>query len=70
MLDDVKTALRRLRTLLAARTEQAYEDRDAAEDESAAETYAAGESHAYGIAEGDVRKAEEASDQKGVSESS
>ena len=60
MLDEVKTKWVRLRESLAARAERAYKDRDAADDPSSAQSYAEGESHAYGIAEGEVRKAERA----------
>lgn len=60
MLDSAKGTLGRLRKLFAAGSEMAYSDRDAAEGASRDEAYAEGEGHAYGIAEGEVRKAEKA----------
>jgi hypothetical protein len=62
MLNRLRTAIKRLRRSLFEKAEAAYDERDAAEDGSKAEAYAAGEAHAYGVAEGEVRKAEELND--------
>ena len=50
--------LTRLRESIGAKAEAAYNERDAADDASPGKAYAAGKSHAYGIAKGEVRKAE------------
>ncbi len=64
MLDGLKKVLEGLRESLSGKAEDAYAERDAAHkemDERAAD-YAAGESHAYGVAEGEIRDAQEAAD--------
>ena len=58
MPDNVRRALGRLRETLWNRTEQAYADRDSEGNTDYARTFAAGEAHAYGIAEMDVRDAQ------------
>jgi hypothetical protein len=47
---------------MSDKAEEAYSERDAAEPDSRAEAYAEGAGHAYGVAEGEVRDAENASD--------
>jgi hypothetical protein len=53
----LKTTLERLERTLAARVEQAYEDRDRAPEFSTKRGYAAGEAHAYAVAIDEVRQA-------------
>jgi hypothetical protein len=64
MLDDLKMALRRLRESFSTKAEKAYADRDAAawRADLEGEAYARGEGDAYGIAEGEVRRAEATGD--------
>lgn len=50
------STLRRIRSRLSGKAEEAYRERDAAEADSPEEAYAAGEAHAYGISADEVRK--------------
>jgi hypothetical protein len=56
--DNLTRALKRLRNTLWNRTEQAYAARDSTGNTDNARMFAAGEAHAYGIAEMDVRDAQ------------
>jgi hypothetical protein len=58
MLEGLRQTLKRLRSSLSRRTEQAYEDRDAANNPLEA-AFAEGEAHAFTIAEDEVREAQE-----------
>jgi hypothetical protein len=64
VLNQLRVTLRRLRETLSGKAEQAYRDRDAANlstKDSAKQdsAYAAGEGHAYGVAEEEIREAEQ-----------